>query len=181
MSLVFAVYHVPWSDPDPAHHAVVGALLPWGAAAGLAISSVVVKRIRARGAELQVAAWQLLMGGTALVAMSAVIEPGAAIRWTPPFVGFLLFLAVIGTAMTTVVWYWLVQRDDVGRLSIALFFVPAAGLGLGVMLFGERLERAQVAGIGLILSALVVVMLGGATTTQQRQRPGPAGQESDHG
>lgn len=152
---------------DPAHHGPAAALLPLGAAAGFAISSVIVKRIGARGAEVQVAAWQLLLGGAALFAVSAVLEPQAPVRWAAPFVGLLLFLAVIGTALTTVVWYWLVQRDDVGRLSIALFFVPAVGLGLGTALFGERLEHAQVLGVALILSALAVLMLGG----KRRERP----------
>lgn len=166
---------------DPAHHAVVGALLPLGAAAGFALSSVVVKRMGARGAELQVAGWQLLLGGTALLGISAVLEPEAAIRWTRRFVGLLLFLAVIGTALTTAIWYWLVQRDDVGRLSVALFFVPAAGLGLGVTLFGERLERTQVFGIALTLSALAVMMFGGRTGSRIRQPPGVPQAESRHG
>lgn len=146
---------------DPAHHGAMGALLPLGAAGGFAISSVVVKRINARGAELQVAAWQLLLGGAALLGISTVLEPQAVIRWTAPFVGLLLFLALIGTALTTAVWYWLVQRDDVGRLSIALFFVPAVGLGLGITLFSERLERPQALGVILIFSALAMLVLGG--------------------
>lgn len=146
---------------DPAHRGSAGALLPLGAAAGFAVSSIIVKRIDARGAELQVAAWQLLLGGTALLAVAAALEPQATIRWTARFAGLLLFLALIGTALATAVWYWLVQRDDVGRLSIALFFVPVAGLGLGVALFREPLARPQVIGVALVLSALAMLVPGG--------------------
>lgn len=146
---------------DPAHHGPASALLPLGAAAGFAIASVIVKRIAARGAEVQVAAWQLLLGGAALLGVAAVLEPQARILWTGPFLGLLLFLGVIGTALTTVVWYWLVQRDDVGRLSITLFFAPAVGLGLGITLFDEQLESAQIFGVGLILLALSVLVVDG--------------------
>jgi len=139
---------------DPAHHPVLGALLPLTAAAGLSISSVLFKRIDAKGAVLQVAAWQLLMGGVPLLALSAIVEARATIEWNAAFVGLLLFLSLIGTALTTAVWYWLVQRDDVGRLSIALFLVPAVGLGLAVWLFDERLGVPEVVGVGLILAAL---------------------------
>jgi len=145
---------------DPAHHSPAAALLPLGAAAAFAVSSVVAKRIDARGAELQVAAWQSLLGGAALLGVSAALEPGGSVRWGATFIGLLSFLGVVGTAMTTAVWYWLVQRDDVGRLSITLFIVPVVGLGLGMIVFRERVDRVQGLGAALIVSALAILIAG---------------------
>jgi probable blue pigment (indigoidine) exporter len=133
-------------------------MLPLTAAAGFAISSILFKRIGAEGAVLQVVAWQLLLGGLPLLALSAFFEP-QVIDWTATFVGLLLFLSLIGTALTTAVWYWLVQRDEVGRLSIALFLVPAVGLGLAVSLFNEPLAVPEVVGVGLVLAALAGIVL----------------------
>lgn len=153
--------------------------LPLTAASGFAISSVIFKRIDATGAVMQVAAWQLLLGGVPLLALSVLSEP-QAILWNRTFVGLLLFLGVIGTALTTVVWYWLVQRDDVGRLSVALFFVPVAGLFLAVSLFDERLAATEILGVGIILTALAGMALedglGGVGPTSAR----PGKPRADH-
>lgn len=35
------------------------------------------------------------------------------------------------SAFAIAVWYWLVQRDEVGRLSLLLFLVPVLGIGIG--------------------------------------------------
>lgn len=153
---------------DPAYHGATGVLLPLVAAAGFAISSVVFKRLEAEGEVLNVAAWQLLLGGAPLLAVSALLESGTTIEWNAPFLGLLLFLALIGTGLTTAVWYWLVQRDDVGRLSIALFLVPAIGLGLGVALFDERLDIPEVLGVGFIFVALATVLLERRAPAQPR-------------
>lgn len=136
-----------------------GPLLPLTAAAGFAVSSVLVKRIDARGAVLQVAAWQLLLGGLPLLGLSRLFESSATLDWTPGFLVLLGFLAVIGTALTTAVWYWLIQRDEVGRLSLALFLVPPGGLGIALVLFGERLEPLEVLGVGFVFAALAVMAL----------------------
>ncbi len=145
---------------DPVHAGALGALLPLGAATGFAVSSVVVKLMRLGDLVLEVAAWQLLLGGGALLATAVLLEPAAGgVRWAPAFIALLALLALLGTALTTVVWYWLVQRDEVGRLSVALFFVPVIGLGLGVALFGERLGVAELAGTALIVTGLAAILL----------------------
>ena len=147
--------------PDPTLQGVAGALFPLGAAAGFAISSVLLKKLYAKEAVLQVAAWQLLLGGVLLLALSALLEPRAAIEWAAAFIGLMLFLSLIGSALTTAVWFWLVQREDVGLLSISLFFVPVLGLGIAVSLFDERLGIPEAVGVGLILASLAGVALDG--------------------
>ncbi|MEA3244755.1 MAG: DMT family transporter, partial [Gemmatimonadota bacterium] len=116
-----------------------GIALPLVAAFGGASESVIVKRARVGDAVLSVAAWQFLAGAVALWGLSTLFESGAAVQWTPTFAGALLFLAVPGTAFGTALWYWLVQREDVGRLTLVLFLVPVAGLALAAALFGEGL------------------------------------------
>lgn len=130
---------------------------PLLAAAGFAGASVGVKRLDVGEAVLPVVAWQLVLGGLVLAIASRVSEAGAALRWTPEFGGILMFLALVGTAATTALWYWLLQRDDVGRLSVALFLAPAVGLLLAVVVFGERPTTAEWVGVAVILSSLGVV------------------------
>jgi drug/metabolite transporter (DMT)-like permease len=93
---------------------------------------------REAGPLLALAAWQLMIGSLPLLGASAVFEPNAGITWNIEFVGLLLFLALVGTSFTTALWYWLLQRMEVGRLTMFLFLVPVVGLGIAALAFGER-------------------------------------------
>ena len=87
-------------------------------------------------------------------------------------------LALPGSAFGTALWYWLTQRDEVGRLSLVLFLVPVLGLALGAVLFGERVPVAQLLGAALIVLACVIVVLGSPTSGAARPAPiGPVSVE----
>lgn len=137
---------------------VLGEALPLLAAAGSATESVLVKRIGLGADILRFTAWQLLLGGGVLLLVSTWLERGAGIAWTPTFISLLLFLALVGTAFATALWYWLLQRDEVGRLSVALFLAPVVGLVLAVALFGERLGAVELAGVAITVSGIGIVL-----------------------
>ncbi len=143
---------------DPARAGVVAALLPLLAAGGAASSSVLLKRLDVGNAVLPVTAWQLLLGTPPLLLLSAAVESGSAIQWSATFLVLLVFLAVVGTAFALALWYWLVQREDVGRLSLLLFLVPVVGLALASIFFGERVGGMEATGIGLALVAIGLVL-----------------------
>lgn len=128
---------------------LVGALLAFASAASFAVASVLMKRLGPSIPLLAMTAWQFLLGALPLFAFSAWFERSAVIRWAPPFVGILLLLGLGGTALTTAVWYWLIQHDDVGRLSLLLFLVPIVGVFLAVVLLSESLTLSIVVGIAL--------------------------------
>lgn len=156
---MFGITLVTWPHvTDPGRSGTAGALLPLLAALGFAASSVLFKRFGGDAPLLRVAAWQLTLGGLLLLGVSAAFEPGEAIRWSGAFASILLFLGVVGSAFTLWLWYWLVQQDDVGRLSLLLFFVPLLGLLLAVTLFGEAVGGLELVGVGVTLSALAVVV-----------------------
>jgi hypothetical protein len=48
------------------------------------------------------------------VLTSLTLEQGHAISWSLPFLGLLLFLALPGTALLTLGWYWLLRHGDLG-------------------------------------------------------------------
>lgn len=134
---------------------VLAAVLPLTAAAGSAIASVLFKYLDVGDAVLRVAAWQLLLGGLPLLAVSFWIEP-ANVTWQPAFLGLLSFLALVGTAFTLSLWYWLIQRGDVGSLSLLLFSVPLIGLVLAAIFFGERIGTIETAGVAVTVAALAL-------------------------
>lgn len=133
----------PWHAPAIA--------LPLIAALSGAGESVIVKRARPGADVLAVAGWQFLLAAPVLFVLSQWLESDRVILGTPSFVALLAFLAAGATAGATSLWYWLVQREEVSRLSLVLFLVPIAGLGLGFLLFGERISPTQSAGVLLVL------------------------------
>ena len=141
----------------PTAYGLAGLLLPLGAAAGAAAESLIVKRANVRTDVLLVAAWQLLLGSVILLGASAGFERAQPVIWSPVFAGLLLFLALAGTAFTTALWYWLIQQDDVGRLSLMLFLAPVFGLLLAAALFGERIGRFELTGVVFAIAGTAVV------------------------
>lgn len=145
-------------------YGVSGLVWALAASGGFSVGSVIVKRMQVTSDLLAVTAWQLLLGSLPLFVGSMAFERGAALDWTPRFLGLLLFLAILGTSLTTVVWYWLLRDDDLGRLTMFLFLVPAFGLGLAVWLFGETVSVLEVGGVAIILAAI------GAATRESLRR-----------
>ncbi len=142
----------------PALGGVLGIVIPLAAATAVATESVLVKRAQpAPGVLVSFAGWQLSLGGALLLVLSAWLERGTGVRWTPMFVALLAGLALVGTAFTTCLWYWLVQRDEVGRLSLPLFAVPVLGLALAALAFGERIVPVAALGVAVTLSAIAIV------------------------
>jgi drug/metabolite transporter (DMT)-like permease len=62
---------------------------------------------------------------------------------------------MLGTAFVNYAWYKVIQRDDVSRVGMFFFLVPAIGLLSGVLLFDEKITPIQAAGIVVTVCALV--------------------------
>ena len=136
----------------------MGGALALTASAGAALGSVIFKRAWVRTGVVATTGWQLTLGSVPLLA-AAVLWPGAPVRWTAAFIGLLAVLALIGTALPTTLWFWLLrEEEDAGRLSMFLFLTPVLGLALGVAVLGERVGVVQ--GLGVLIIAVGLVAVG---------------------
>lgn len=149
-------------------HNLIGAMLALGSSVSAAVASVIVKKLRAGKDLMSLTAWQLIAGSLVLLGLSAVFEQQGNIEWTGGFVGILLFLAFAGTALSTWLWFWLLQRTEASRLSLYLFLVPVFGLLIAIGGFGERLNALQAAGVAWILLAVAFAILAGRSRTIPR-------------
>jgi hypothetical protein len=57
-------------------------------------------------------AWHLLMGAAGLMMLAAAVEGPPVIAWTPRFTLSLAFLALVGTAATTMAWFAEARRSQ---------------------------------------------------------------------
>lgn len=142
---------------------LVGALLALASAGAFGASTIIVTRLGPEAPLLVLTGWQFLLGTAPLLVLSLVLEGPAAPVWDPTFLVIVTTLGVLGTALTTIVWYWLVRRDDAGRLSLFLFLVPVLGVGLAMLTLGESIGVSEGAGIVLTLSGILVALRGADT------------------
>lgn len=145
----------------PDAYGLSGAFLALSASGGLAAGAILAKRMGPQPHLLALTAWQLLLGALPLLVGSVIVEQGASVAWTAESLGLLLFLAVPGTALPTPLWYWLVQRGDVGELSLILYLVPVFGLGLAIVMFGEATTPVEMLGAAFMVAAVLAVALPG--------------------
>lgn len=71
--------------------------------------------------------------------------------------GSLLMLAVFGTALAFVVYYYIVERTSATRVSMVTYMVPVFGVVLGVLVLNEQLHWTAYAGCALILIGVMIV------------------------
>ena len=141
---------------------IPGPALALGASLSLAIGSVIAKRMGRDVDLIAVSAWQLIVGSLPLLAICGLVEHCQWIIVDPRFLGILAFLAIAETALPTPLWYWLLQRDEVGRLSLFLFLVPMLGVLIASVVSGERVGILEMVGIGAAVAGIAVAALNSA-------------------
>src|SRR5216117_1720325 len=107
-------------------------------AAGAAFSNVLLKARVIQLAPAMIAAWQMIFGVVPLLVTGFVAE-GNPLRfhWSGLSIFCLLYLAVIGSALTFLLLYWLLPRMTVARLQAISLITPPGAVALGWAIGGE--------------------------------------------
>jgi len=127
--------------------AVVMLLSPMAAAA----ASVAVKRWGRGIHPSTLTALPMLMTGAVMGVLALATESGRAVTWNGVSIAALLYLAVMGSAVTFSLYYWLLAQIPAKRLALIAYVIPVVAMAIGAFR-GEPLTMKTVAG-----SALVVV------------------------
>ncbi len=131
-------------------------------AASAAFSNVLIK---ARGIQLapaMIAAWQMIFGTVPLLLIGFVVE-GNPLRfhWSITSILCLLYLAIIGSALTFLLLYWLLPRMTVARLQAISLITPPGAVALGWALGGENFSLWSLLGACLVLSGVWMIFRKG--------------------
>jgi drug/metabolite transporter (DMT)-like permease len=97
------------------------------------------------------------MGMTAilLLGLSVMVEKGADVVWNTPAIASVLYLAVISSVLTFVVYFWLLKKVEAVYLSLTTFVSPIIAILLGATFMGERMATTVYIGAGLVLSGIL--------------------------
>ena len=121
-----------------------------------AAASVVAKLVKRSDIIVTLSAWQFIIGSIPLFMASLLFEKNSSIHFTIPFLSILLFLAVVGTAATTVAWYLVLQKTTVSRLSVLYFLSPAFGLLFANLAYGTTITILEWLAIASIITGVLL-------------------------
>lgn len=119
-------------------------------------ASIVIKRLKRPDLIATLSAWQLIIGSLPLFVFSWFTETNTKLQWNMSFVSILAFLALIGTGATTVIWYSLIQKFGVSRLSVLFFLLPVFGLVMTNWLYAVPVSALEWIGALIILSGVAL-------------------------
>lgn len=120
-----------------------------------AYSNVLVKR-HGRKLEPEVlAGGQMFFGLIPLLLIGIPLEGNPfTYRWTPVAVLSLLYLAVVGSVIAFVLYYWLVHKMDVTKTMLISLITPVVAVLLGMVVLGEDWSWRTVAGGVMIMAGV---------------------------
>lgn len=127
---------------------------------GAAYSNVLIKK---RGGHLDyavLAGGQMLCGLVPLLIVGITFEGDPLkLRWTPLAVISLFYLAVVGSVVAFLLYYWLVRHMEVTKTMLIALFTPLLAVSLGMFVRGEQLTWRIAAGGGCIMAGIGVIVL----------------------
>src|SRR2546422_5353059 len=141
-----------------------GPLAFWGGvavvfgAASAAFANVLVKARSIHLAPAMLGAWQMIFGIAPLLVLGFAIDGNPArFHWTAMSVFCLLYLAVIGSALTFLLLYWLLPRLTVAQLQSISLITPPGAVMLGWSLGGETFPLSSLLGAAFVLTGIWMI------------------------
>jgi drug/metabolite transporter (DMT)-like permease len=127
---------------------------------GAAYSNVLIK---SRGGHLDyavLAGGQMACGLVPLLIVGIIFEGNPLkLRWTPLALLSLFYLAIVGSAVAFLLYYWLVKHMEVTRTMLIALFTPLLAVSLGMVVRGEQLTWRIAAGGACIMAGIGVIVL----------------------
>jgi drug/metabolite transporter (DMT)-like permease len=145
---------------------VAGPRALWGSAALVlsafcaAYANVLVKTY---GLNLQpsvLAAGQMLFGLIPLLLIGISLEGNPLnYHWSPMAVLSLFYLAIVGTVIAFLLYYWLLHNMDVTKTMLIALVTPVTAVILGMLVLKEELNWRTFVGGAMIISGIGLIVL----------------------
>jgi drug/metabolite transporter (DMT)-like permease len=151
-----------WSDRDVVlgHLAILAAALLW------AISILHIRAHRWVSTPFALIPWETLLATALLIPIALSTRPPAPGSWSPPFVGLLLYLGIIGTAVA----YWATATASrhlpALTTSLGLLATPVVSVVTATLWLDEPLTLSLVIAIALVLGGVAI----GSTASDRAPR-----------
>lgn len=131
----------------------IGVAAGLAGATSMALGNVLTRKWQAPVSLLTFTAWQLTAGGLLLVPIVLIFEPEMP-GLTLDNVFGLVWLGLIGAALTYVLWFRGIARLDSAAVSQLLFLSPLTAVLLGWVFLDQTLNPLQISGIVMVVGSI---------------------------
>jgi drug/metabolite transporter (DMT)-like permease len=101
--------------------------------------------------------WQLAGSLLPLLVWAGLSSPFQAIEWNFELVAVILWLGVLGTAVTFVIWFWLLSQYSASSMGAYSFMGVVVALVSSIIIFGEKISVIQTIGVIAIIVSIYLV------------------------
>lgn len=170
---------------DPLHlgGSLLSKALAVGSGMAWAASAIVVRWMNKEGPVdvINLTAWQMLYGSVPIIIIALVL-PSRSIEWSGAFIAALAYNVIPATAISWVLWLFVLRVLPAGIAGISTLATPVIGIVSAALQLGERVSMAEGFGMGCILAALLVLVVPGLSRRGAgRGREGPHNVEKQDG
>ncbi len=157
-------------DARAARAAVVFMISPMSAALG----NVLVKRWGKGIHPISITTIPMVIGAVVLGAAAALLERDLPTDWNPTSIGIIVYLAIFGTVVTFVLYFWALEHLPVTRIALIAYFTPVMAVVIGAVFLGETVTPRVLFGAGAVIGGVAV-----AGRSRRRSDPPPADDRAD--
>lgn len=136
---------------------LVGGLAIVLAAVSYALASIQARKHLIGFPHATVALGQMMTASVILIPASILIDQPWTLQPTVPSLVSLLTLAVVGTALAYLMYYWLIEHVGATRTSLVTYISPVIAVFLGAVFLNEALDWTTFAGLLLIVAGVGLV------------------------
>ena len=131
------------------------------AAVGIAVSNILLKKLANKVDVISAMGFQLLIGSIPLAFAGVSSETLESVNWSWSYSWIIVVLAIPGTAVPFILWFWLMDKAPLYKLNVYSFLTPVFGLYIGHAYFSEFLTFPQWFGVAIVIVAIAFVTVGG--------------------
>jgi probable blue pigment (indigoidine) exporter len=132
---------------------VLGVAAGLAGAASMSLGNVLARKWQSSVSLLTSTAWQLTAGGLLLVPVALLFEPAIPLPTAANLLG-LVWLGLIGAALTYVLWFRGIVRLESAVASSLLFLSPVTAALLGWVLLNQTLTVPQITGVVFVIGSI---------------------------
>jgi len=103
----------------------------------------------------------MIMAALVMTPVAFAVDAPWQLRPGPEGIAAAAYLGLFPTAIATLIFFHLVERQGAGFLAYVNYLIPVFGVGWGVAALGERVTWTQGLALAVILAGLAVAQRGG--------------------
>jgi O-acetylserine/cysteine efflux transporter len=123
------------------------------------LGNIIIKKYLQDHDRIQFTSYHMFIGTIALFIFSFFYENNYTITWNWIAVYCLLYTGIIASALSYIVWFYVLSKTEASTASVALLSVPVIGTLSSWLFLNETLEWTTIWGIVLVLFGICVVNL----------------------